>query len=56
MEEVQKHNNPNCNIALSALCKTDSLNWWLGWAEELQTLKKKQYWEAEMRLTELKNK
>jgi hypothetical protein len=55
MEEVQKPINPKCNIALSALCETDNLNCLLGWAEELQTLRK-QYQEAEMRFTELQNK
>jgi DNA anti-recombination protein RmuC len=44
-----------CNIALSTPCKTDNLNCLLGWAEELQTLRK-QYQGAEMRLTELQNK
>jgi DNA-binding ferritin-like protein (Dps family) len=55
MEEVQKPVNPKCNIALSAPCKTDNLNPLLGWVEELQTVRK-QYQEAEMRLTELQNK
>ena len=55
MEEVHKPINPKCNIAPSALCKTDNLSYLLGWAEELQTLRK-QYQEAEMRLTELQNK
>jgi len=55
MKEVQKHFISTCNIALSALCKTDDINCLLGWAEELQTLRK-QYQEAEMRLTELQNK
>ena len=55
MEEVHKPVNPNCNIALSAPCKTDNLNSLLGWVEELQTVWK-QYQEAEMKLTELQNK
>jgi hypothetical protein len=55
MEEVQKPSNPKCNIALSAPYKSDNLNCLLGWAEELQTLRK-QYREAEMRLTEMQNK
>ena len=55
MDEVQKPNNPKCNIALLAPCKTDNLNCLLGWAEELQTLRK-QYQEAEMRVTALQNK
>jgi len=55
MEEVQNPINPNCNIALSAPCKTDNLNCLLGWTEELQTLRK-QYQEAEMRVMELQNK
>jgi hypothetical protein len=55
MEEVQKPINPKCNIALSALWKTDNVNCLLGWAEELQTLRKR-YQEAEMRLMELQNK
>jgi len=55
MEEVQKLINPKCNIALSAPCKTDNLNSLLGWVEELQTVRK-QYQEAEMRLTELQSK
>jgi DNA anti-recombination protein RmuC len=55
MEEVQKPNNPKCNFALSAACNTDNLNCLLGWAEELQTLRK-QYQESEMRATELQNK
>jgi hypothetical protein len=40
MEEVEKHSITKCNIALSALCETDNLNCLLGWAEELQTLRK----------------
>jgi hypothetical protein len=55
MEEVQKPINPQCNIALSAPCETDNINCLLGWAEELQTLRK-QNEKAEMRLTELQNK
>jgi DNA anti-recombination protein RmuC len=55
VEEVQTSSNPRCNIALSAQCKTGNINCSLGWAEELQTLRK-QYQEAEMRLTELQNK
>ena len=55
MGEVQKPSNTKCNIALSVPCKTDNINCLLGWAEELQTLRK-QYQEAEMRLTELQNK
>jgi len=55
MEEVQKPIDSKCNIALSVPCKTDKLNCLLGWAEELQTLRK-QYQEAEMRLMELHNK
>ena len=55
MQEVQKPTNPKCNIAQSALCKTDNLNCLLGWAEELETVRK-QYQEADMRLTELQNK
>jgi hypothetical protein len=55
MQQVQKQSNPKCNTALSALCETDNVNCLLGWAEELQTLRK-EYQEAEMRLTELQNK
>jgi hypothetical protein len=55
MEEVRRHFISKCNIALSTLCKTDNLNCLLGWAEELQT-SQKQNQEAEMRLTELRNK
>jgi hypothetical protein len=54
MQEVQKPINSKCNIALSALCKTDNLNCLLGGAEELQSLQK-QYQEAGMRLMELHN-
>ena len=55
MQEVQKPNSTKCNIALTVPCKTDNINCLLGWAEELQTLRK-EYQEAEMRLTELQNK
>jgi len=55
MEDVQKHFNPKCNIALPALCRTDNLNCLLGWSEELHTLRK-QYREAERKMTELENK
>jgi hypothetical protein len=55
MQEEQRHSNTYCNIALSALCETDNFNCLLGWAEELQTLRK-QYQEAEMGLAELQNK
>jgi len=55
LKEVQTPSSPKCNIALSALCETDNINCLLGWAEELQTLRK-QYQEADMRSTELQNK
>jgi len=54
MEDVQKHFNPKCNIALPALCRTDNLNCFLGWAEELDILRK-QYREAQRKLAELQN-
>jgi hypothetical protein len=55
MEEVHKPINSKCNIALSAPCETDNINCLLGWAEELQALRKRNQ-EAEIRLTELQNK
>jgi len=36
MEEVQKPISRNCNIALSASCKTDNLNCSLGRAQDLK--------------------
>jgi DNA repair exonuclease SbcCD ATPase subunit len=48
-----------CNIPVSAPCKTDNINGFLnvllGWAEELQTLRK-QCQESEIRLSELQEK
>jgi len=55
MEDVQKHFNPKCNIALPALCRTDNLNCLLGWAEELDTLRNL-YQEQQIKLIELQHK
>jgi hypothetical protein len=55
MEEIQKPSNLRCNTPVAAPCKTDNINGFLGWAEELQTLRKRCQ-ELETRLLELDKK
>jgi hypothetical protein len=56
-KDWRKSRNPSVLrvILQSAPYKTDDIDCLLGWAEELQTLRK-QYQEAKTRLTELQNK